>query len=309
MRIAQISPPHLIALLILSICLMQNFAAAREQQTPGKEMMRIGDEIVSPEAGKLFVKAQEYLDNNQFEDASKILKQFLSTYPNSSAGHYKYGYALLQEGKNSEAMEQAKRCTKLNAGFSGGWALLGEAAMNLKLKQEAINAYEKALAIQSSGENAEVIREHLSELRKPEQGVSDDTVEKNREIVRQNDAIMKVNRALSLCDEANALAKQKQFEAGLQKCREAMKMQPDSAQVKENFATYLNNYASDCVQQENLKQAELLMKEAVVLLQSSGGVSRSTRLTTLKNYAALLKFLGQDADAKQIEAQMQALTQ
>jgi tetratricopeptide (TPR) repeat protein len=119
---------------------------------------------------------------------------------------------------------------------------------------------------------------------------------------------MKTNRALSLCDEANVLLKQKQFEPGLQKCREAMKIDTNSAQVRDNFAAYLNNYASDCVQQQDLKHAEELIKEAVSL-ESTPGVAAGTRLTSLKNYAALLKFQGRDAEAKDIEAKMKAAAQ
>lgn len=209
----------------------------------------------------------------------------------------------MHQGKNPEAMEQAKRCTELKPKFFAGWALLGESAMNLKLKQQSIDAYKNALAIEATGENADIIREHLSELTKPEQTQADDTVEKNQEIMRQNSAIMKTNRALLLCDEANALLKQKQFEQGLEKCREAIKIDPNATQVKENFAGYLNNYASDCVQEQDLKHAEQLIKEAVSL----PGVGASTRITSLKNYSALLKFQGRDSEAKDIEAQMKAV--
>lgn len=307
MRFAMNSRLSEATLLLSIICMLQQSTTASEKARQ-KEMMKIGEDIVSPEVGKLFLNAQQCLDNNKTEQAADLLKQFLTSCPNSTAARYKYGLALMQQGKDSEALEQAKRCTEINAGFFPGWALLGETAMNLKLTKQAINAYQKALSIQSTGENADIIREHLSELTKPEKSSSDDEISaKNQEIIKQNNAVMKTNQALSLCNEANALLKQKQFDQGLLKCQEALKIAPDVAQVKENFAAYLNDYASDCVQQQNLKQAETLIKEAVQL-QSSGGVSAATRTTTLRNYSALLKFLGRDSEAREIEAQMKKNT-
>src|SRR5271170_6228270 len=91
------------ALSALALLCLQ-LPAEAEQQQPTK-MIRIGEEIVSLEAGNAFTKAQELLNNKEFEQASALLKQFLESYPNSSAGHYKYGFALLQQGKDSEALE------------------------------------------------------------------------------------------------------------------------------------------------------------------------------------------------------------
>jgi len=298
---------RLIKCFTLVICVFATQNLAEGKSEAKKEMMRIGDEIVSPDAGKLFVKAQEYLDGNQLEQAATLLKQFIESYPNSATGHYKLGFVLLQQNKNTDALEQAKRCTELKEKFSNGWALLGEASMNLKLKQQAIDAYHKALAIQSTGENADVIREHLDELTKPASAnlnVNDDL--KNQEITNQNNAIMKTNRALSLCNQANEFLKQRQFEQGLEKCRSALKITPGSEQVKENVVGYLNNYASDCVKQQNLTQAEALIKEAIDV-QSKGGVTAASRRTTLSNYAVLLKFLGRDDEAKAIEEQIKAI--
>lgn len=62
-------------ILLPIMCAIQP-AEAREQAKQ-KEMMRIGDEVVSPEFGKSFVNAQTCLDNNQFEEAAQLLKQFL----------------------------------------------------------------------------------------------------------------------------------------------------------------------------------------------------------------------------------------
>lgn len=270
-----------------------------------KEMTRIGNEIVSVEAGKIFLTAQACIDQNQFAEAAELLKQFLSSYPNSSSAHYKYGFVLLQQDKNVEALEQAKLCTQSDPGFFSGWALLGEAAANLKQNPLAKEAYEKALAIQSSGENADIVREHLIELKSPAKESATMMVE-DPELVRQNKAIMQTNKAISLCNEANELLRQKQFERALANCRSAYEIDPGLDSVKEHMVAVLNDYASDCVQKENLKLAESLTKEAVGLL-AKGGVSKTSSLTTLKNYSALLKFLGRDQECKQVEEQMKLL--
>lgn len=289
-----------IALSVLTLVCLQLFAEAKQEQP--KKMMKIGDEIVSLEAGNAFVKAQELLNNKQFEQASALLKQFLESYPNSNAAHYKYGFVLLQQGKDSEALEQAKRCTELKPDFFGGWALLGEASMNLKLEDQAKEAYQKALAIQATGENADIIREHLSEMTNRKDAAPGAT-EQEKQVAKQNLAITKLNRALTLCDRANELLKQKQFEQGLQACRDALKVAPDSAQIKENVVAYLNNYAADCVQKQNLKQAEVLMKEALAL-QSKSSIALQSQSTTLKNYSNLLKYLGRNDEAQQIDEQI-----
>ena len=292
---------------LATLCPPATEAGKKQQQQPApKPMMKIGDEIVSVEAGNTFVKAQELMNSSQFDQAGLLLKQFLESYPDSTAAHYKYGFALLQQGKNVEAFEQATRCTQLKPNFFGGWALLGEASENLKFNEQAKVAYAKALAIQSTGENADIIREHLNDLSKSKEDVKPTATRAEQEVAAQNRAIMKLNKGLSLCNQANDLLKQKQFEPGLQKCRSALRIAPDSEQVRENVVVYLNNYGADCVQKQNLTQAEALMKEAIAL-QTKGGCTVATQMTTFRNYTALLKFVGRNDEARKIEEQMKAV--
>jgi tetratricopeptide (TPR) repeat protein len=274
------------------------------QRQKGMQMMKIGDEVVSVKTGQMFVRAQEFISNGQWDHAACLLKTFLEAQPQSSAAHYKYGFVLLQQGKNTEALEHAKTCVKLSPAFFGGWSLLGEASMNLKLDAQAKEAYEKALTIQPGGENAEIIRERLKELagqnEQPTQYIEDP------QISEQNRKNMMVNEALSLCDKAKEHLKQKQFDQGLQECREALKIAPGSSEIKENFVVYLNNYAAVCVQTQNLKRAEELMQEAISF-QAPGDITLQTRLTALKNYAALLNFLNRPGEAEKIDAEMKSL--
>ena len=287
---------------MLMLLLNPTVLGARQKQ---KVMMKIGSEVVSLQTGQVFVQAQELLNKKQFDQAAELLRVFLKKEPKSAAAHYKYGFVLLQQDKNSECLEEAKQCVELAPAFADGWALLGEASLNLQLSEQAKEAYQKALAIQPSGENADIIRERLSEL----SGQSAQAAEAvpDPKIEEENRSKMKLNQALELCTRAMENLKQKQFEQGMQECRAALKLAPDSNQIKENFAVYLNNYAAICVQNEDLKQAESLMKEAIAF-QAQGGVSAQSRLTTLKNYSALLNFLNRSDEAKKIESQMKAIS-
>ncbi|MBX9569606.1 MAG: tetratricopeptide repeat protein [Candidatus Obscuribacterales bacterium] len=293
---------RIIPLVILLTLLQLPLGAKQKQPT---RMMKIGDEVVSIDAGEAFFKAQENLTNRQFDQAAEKIKQFLASYPNSSAGRYKYGFILLQQGKDTEALEQAKLCTKLKPTFFGGWALMGEACMNLKLEDQAKEAYQKALAIQPTGENADIIRENLADMSK-QQEVSATTAVQEKQVTAQNQVITTLNNALALCDRANQLGKQGQYEQGRQACHDALKAAPDSTQVKENVVIYLNNYAANCVQNQNLKQAEELMKESLSL-QAKGGISLQSQKTTLKNYSTLLKFLGRNDEAKPLDEKLSSI--
>ncbi len=270
-----------------------------------KRMMKIGEEVVNVQTGQLFVDAQEAISNEQFDKAEALLKSFLQTQPNSVAARYKLGFVLLQQGKNAEALEQAKRCVESSPTAVSGWTILGESSLNLGQKEQAEQAYSKALAIQPHGENADIMRERLDELAGKQQEPPLELV-KDPKIDDENRKIMKLNQALALCIKASDHFKQGQFEQGLQECRDAFKSVPDD-RIAENYAVYLNNYAADCVQKQDLKRAETLMKEAVAL-QTGGGVSKQSRLTTFKNYSALLTFLNRAAEAKPLQAQLTALS-
>jgi tetratricopeptide (TPR) repeat protein len=273
-----------------------------------KQMMKIGDDIVSLEAGRAFAKAQELISSKNYQQAETLLQSVVQEQPNLASVRYKYGFVLLQQGKNAEAIVQGKKCTELSPNFFGGWALIGEASMNLNLESDATAAYQKALDLQPSGENADIIREHLNELQeqKQQQAIDAANAIENQKIAAQNKVSMRLNQAISHCENATKLFGQKQFDDGLQECRTALSMAPDSAAIKENVVVYLNNYAADCVQKQQLKQAESLMKEAIAL-QNKGGVSVNSCLTTLKNYHALLAFLGRTDEANAVDAQMKSL--
>jgi tetratricopeptide (TPR) repeat protein len=289
---------------LIYVALTAGLCCASVPALAQERMMKIGDEVVSLENGKSFVRAQDLMSKKQFDQAAVLLKALINAEPKSSTIRFKYAYLLLQQGKNAEALEQAQKCAELAPTFVGGWTIVGEAYFNLKQLPQAKNAYQKALALQPKGENSQVIRERLDEIDKPRNDAPqlvDDPL-----ATEQNRKNAAINQALALCDKATEFSKQKQFSQGLQECRTALKVAPDSDRIKENFVAFLNNYAADCIQNQKLQEAEVLMKEAVDF-QAKGGVTEQTQRTSLKNYAALLNFLNRPDDAKKIEAQMNAL--
>lgn len=293
-----------VLLAVSLLCMIHSPTAAKNEQ---KRMMRIGDEIVSEELGRAFVSAQQLISNKDYKQAEPALKTLVDQSPNTVSIRYKYGFVLLQQGKFNDVVTQAQKCVELNPNFVGGWSLLGEASAELKLKDQAKDAYKRALVLEPNGENADIIREHLSDLEDPQPPQpTTEEVAANEKINQQNRSVIKLNRALALCDSAVKHGAQKQFEQGMQECREALKIAPDSDRIKENFVVFLNNYAASCVQSQQLSRAESLMKEAIAV-QSQGGVPTQLRLTTLKNYLALLNFQGRAQEAKQVELQMKSM--
>lgn len=283
-------------------------AAKQQQRVEMKQMFKIGDDIVSVEAGQAFSKAQQLIDSRNYAEAVTVLKALIEKEPNLASAHYKLGFVLLQLSKDAEAQAEAKTCTGLAPTFFGGWALLGESSANLKQTDLAITSYMKALELQPTGENADIVRENLQELQNPPANSADaiETAAENETFNAQNKENMRINRAFSLCNQASDLFSQKKYEDGLQACRDALTIAPESNQVKESFAVYLNNYAADCIQKEDVKHAETLMKEAIAF-QKKGGVTASTCLTTLTNYERLLRFQGRTDEAQTILAQIKSL--
>lgn len=296
----------MVALLALSGSMLVQPCEAK-QQVQMKQMFKIGDDIVSVEAGQAFSSAQKLIDSRNYSEAATVLKSLLDKEPNLASAHYKYGFVLLQLSKDAEAQAEAKTCTALAPTFFGGWALLGESSANLKQNDLAITSYMKALELQPTGENADIVRENLQELQNPPVADAAENAAEVETVNAQNNANMKINRAFKLCNNATDLFAQKKYEEGLQDCRDALTIAPDSDQVKESFVIYLNNYAADCIHKEDLKHAEALMTEAISF-QKKGGVTASSCLTTLTNYERLLRFQGRTDEAQAIMAQIKSIS-
>lgn len=280
------------------------FPFEKKQKQQVKYMMKIGDDTVSTEIGQSFARAQELISSQKYAEAEALLQSIVQQAPKLVPVHYKYGFALLQQSKYQETVDQAKICIQLAPNFVGGYSLMGEASEGLKQTEQALAAYKKALSLQPSGENADIIKEHISDLENPQPDVEPEVVDLNADKNRES---MKLNQAFALCNSAKQLFAQRKFADGMQDCRDALKMAPQSDVVRETFLGSLNNYAADCVQRQQMKEAETLMKEAVTF-QGQGGVTQKTRMTTLKNYYGLLNFLGRSDEAKVIDAQLKSIS-
>jgi|GEM_PF-1488013 Putative Zn-dependent protease, contains TPR repeats len=276
----------------------------KKQKQQVKYMMKIGNDTVSTELGQSFARAQELMASQKYAEAETLLQSIVQKAPNLSSVHYKYGFALLQQNKFQETVEQAKICIQLAPNFVGGYSLMGEASEGLNQKEDALTAFKKALALNPSGENAEIIKEHISDLENPQPEPEPEVVDLNAD---KNKESMKLNQAYAKCNRAKQFFAQRKFADGMQDCRDALTIAPDNDVVRETFLGSLNNYAADCVQHQQIKEAETLMKEAVAF-QSQGGVTQKTRMTTLKNYSGLLNFLGRTDEAKKIEAQLNSIS-
>ena len=117
---------------------------------------------------------------------------------------------------------------------------------------------------------------------------------------------MRINRALSLCDEATKLFSAGSYPAGMTKYRDALRLAPQDDTIKENFIVGLNNYSAFCVQHQQLKKAEELLREAIDF-QKSNKTNPSRLYTTMKNYQALLSFTGRVDEAKLVKSEMERL--
>lgn len=288
--------------LIISLAL--NVEAAEKVQQ--KQMMRIGDKLVSMEMGQSFLQAQRLIDGKQFDEASNVLHSLVEQAPDMAAFHYKLAFVLKQQGKLAEAQSEAQKCIDIDSNFVGGWSVLGESLLDQKEPAKALIAFKKALELQPSGENTEIIKEYIEEIENPPADDSAEVEAQNAEIAKTNNQSMRINRALSLCDEATKLFSAGSYPAGMTKYRDALRLAPQDDTIKENFIVGLNNYSAFCVQHQQLKKAEELLREAIDF-QKSNKTNPSRLYTTMKNYQALLSFTGRVDEAKLVKSEMERL--
>jgi len=78
-------------------------------------------------------------------------------YDLSESGINSFGYSLMNEGKNEEALKIFKLNTELSPQGSNTWDSYGECLMELGQKEEAIEAYKKSLELNPKNKKAENI--------------------------------------------------------------------------------------------------------------------------------------------------------
>ena len=85
-----------------------------------------------------------------------------SAYNLSESGINRFGYGLMAEGKDDEALKIFKLNTELYPDGANTYDSYGECLLKLGYREDAINAYEKSLALDPDNENAEKV---LAELK------------------------------------------------------------------------------------------------------------------------------------------------
>jgi tetratricopeptide (TPR) repeat protein len=100
------------------------------------------------------------VDEKKPEDARQLFANIVAELPSYPDGHYYMGSALFDLGKLDESIPYLTRCRELDPkGMTKGFdaaSLLGDVLMKENRMQEAIEAYEKALAIRPESQYIEV---------------------------------------------------------------------------------------------------------------------------------------------------------
>jgi len=120
---------------------------------------------IPKEAQELFNKANEHIDNKEFEEALGCLNRALEIEPNyaevmSKLGyiHYKLDY---KEMTKEEVFNLSKKALDLNPKSPIVWRYMGIAYVTKKEYVKAIECYEKAVEIDPRYEDRSVFKEFI----------------------------------------------------------------------------------------------------------------------------------------------------
>jgi protein O-GlcNAc transferase len=101
----------------------------------------------TPPAQNLFRQASEFHQKGHLVEAEQLYRQLIAALPLSPEPRHMLGVLRLQQGRNSEALELIGAALKINPRNADMMANYGSALKGLGRFDEAIAAYEKALAI------------------------------------------------------------------------------------------------------------------------------------------------------------------
>jgi tetratricopeptide (TPR) repeat protein len=99
------------------------------------------------------------------------------------------------------------------------------------------------------------------------------------------------------------------YAQAIEKFETALKIDPEYETAKENLSNAYNNYALDLINNGKEKDAESLMQKAMKLQTSLKSATLKLKLTTMHNYALVLRKLHRDKEADKVEAEAKALEQ
>lgn len=100
--------------------------------------------LEAAKAGKIYARAKDLYDEEEFSEAVKLYRQFLKIYPIDSAAWNEYGNTLDQLDRNTEALEAYKMATNLDPSISDYWYNKGNVLHDLGKTDQAIDDFKTA---------------------------------------------------------------------------------------------------------------------------------------------------------------------
>jgi tetratricopeptide (TPR) repeat protein len=161
-------------------------------------------------------------DEGRFGDAIEQFKQALQINPDYAEGQNNWGNALASEGKATEAIEHYERALQINPDYAEGHNNLGLALAGQGKLEQAVAQYERALQI--NPENAEA-RNNLG-LALARQGKVTEAIEQYERAlkIKPDFAEARVNWGL-------ALAGQGELDAAIEQYNRVLQIKPDYPQA------------------------------------------------------------------------------
>lgn len=95
---------------------------------------------------KLNIAQQKY-ENNNFDEARKVISECITADPNNAQAHLLYGKLLLAGDKEIDAVRELQLAVELDEKLGEGWYWLGLANERQKRNQQALFYYDKALSL------------------------------------------------------------------------------------------------------------------------------------------------------------------
>lgn len=139
----------------------ESFEQALQQNPPevlkGQVEERLSQVQRNIEARDHFDKASRLMDEKRWDEARRELEQVLSIEPKNPSALFAMGRAFYNLNDKEQALAYLDRAVEVDPGMAAAWTQKGAALEDLQRFEEAMNAYERALAASKTTE--EVRRE------------------------------------------------------------------------------------------------------------------------------------------------------
>ena len=108
-------------------------------------------------------------------------------------------------------------------------------------------------------------------------------------------------------NEGVELMSSRAYAQAIEKFETALKLDPDYEPARENLSNAYNTYALDLIKTGKEQEAESLLQKAMKLPLTLRGAAIKLKVTTMHNYANVLRKRHRDSEADKIEAEAKAL--